>query len=43
MWSYFIWVKFAKSTEWLASVRCEVLETDDIDELYEIEREVDGR
>lgn len=33
----------AKATEWLASVRCEVLETDDIDELHEIEREVDGR
>ena len=33
----------SKATEWLAGVRGEVLETDDIDELYEIEREVDGR
>ena len=33
----------AKATEWLASVRCEVLGTDDIDVLHEIEREVDGR
>lgn len=33
----------SKATEWLASVRGEVLGTDDIDELCEIEREVDGR
>lgn len=33
----------AKATEWLAGVREEVLGTDDIDELREIEREVDGR
>jgi hypothetical protein len=33
----------AKATEWLAGVRGEVLGTDDIDELCEIEREVDGR
>ena len=33
----------AKATGWLASVRGEVLGTDDIDELCEIEREVDGR
>lgn len=33
----------AKATGWLASVRCEVLGTDDIEVLHEIEREVDGR
>lgn len=33
----------SKATEWLADVRGEVLGTDDIDELHEIEREVDGR
>ena len=33
----------AKATGWLASVRDEVLGTDDIEELCEIEREVDGR
>lgn len=33
----------SKATEWLASVRGEVLGTDDIEELCEIEREVDGR
>ena len=33
----------SKATEWLAGVRGEVLGTDDIDELHEIEREVDGR
>lgn len=33
----------SKATEWLAGVRGEVLGTDDIEELCEIEREVDGR
>lgn len=33
----------AKATEWLTRVMVEVLGTDDIDELCEIEREVDGR
>lgn len=33
----------AKATEWLTRVMVEVLGTDDIDELREIEREVDGR
>jgi len=33
----------AKATKWLTRVMVEVLETDDIDELCEIEREVDGR
>jgi hypothetical protein len=33
----------AKATEWLAGVRGEVLGTDDIEELCEIEREVDGK
>lgn len=33
----------SKATEWLAGVRDEVLGTDDIEELCEIEREVDGR
>ena len=33
----------AKATEWLTLVIVEVLGTDDIDELREIEREVDGR
>lgn len=32
----------AKATEWLTRVMVEVLGTDDIDELREIEREVDG-
>ena len=32
-----------KATEWLAGVMGEVLGTDDIEELCEIEREVDGR
>lgn len=33
----------SKATEWLAGVRGEALGTDDIEELREIEREVDGR
>ena len=33
----------AKATEWLTRVMVEVLGTDDIEELCEIEREVDGR
>ena len=33
----------ANATEWLAGVMGEVLGTDDIEELREIEREVDGR
>ena len=33
----------SKATEWLAVVRGEVLGTDDIEELREIERDMDGR
>lgn len=33
----------AKATKWLSGVSEDLLGTDDIDELHEIEREVDGR